>query len=114
MRRNNRYAIVFLCCVMAMPTCVQMLDGFYSESIRISLFMGALLGAAHLVLRPVIRVLTAPIGCLTLGLIQPAIDIFLIYGCDRLVDGFSVTDPLHALLAVILINAISFIAAGRR
>lgn len=114
MRRNNRYAIVFLCCVMAMPTCVQMLDGFNSENIRISLFMGALLGAAHLLLRPVIRVLTAPIGCLTLGLIQPVIDIFLIYSCDRLVDGFSVSDPLHALLAVIMINAVTFIAAGRR
>ena len=114
MRRNNRYAIVFQCCVLAMPTCVEMLDGFSSESIRISLFMGALLGAAHLLPRPVIRVLAAPIGCLTLGLIQPVIDIFLIYSCDRLVDGFSVTDPLHALLAVFMINAITFIAAGRR
>ena len=114
MKRNNRYTIVFLCCVLAMPTCVEMLSGFHSESLGISLFMGAVLGAAHLLLRPIIRLLTAPIGCLTLGLIQPAIDIILIYGSCRLVDGFSVTDPLHALLAVILINAVTFIAAGRR
>lgn len=114
MRRNNRYAIVFLCCLLAMPTCAEMLSGFHSGSLQISLVMGAMLGAAHLILRPVIRVLAAPIGCLTLGLIQPVIDILLIYGCDRVVDGFSVSDPLHALLAVVLINAVTFIAAGRR
>lgn len=114
MRNNNRYAVVFLCCVLAMPTCTHMLSGFYSESLRISLFMGALLGMAHLLIRPVLRILTAPIGCLTLGLIQPVIDVALIYACDRAVDGFSVTDPLHALLAVVLINAVTFIAAGRK
>lgn len=76
--------------------------------------MGALLGAAHLALRPVIRVLTAPIGCLTLGLIQPAIDVGLLYLCDHFVKGFAVGDPLDALLSVALINAITFIAAGRR
>jgi len=114
MRKNNRYTIVFLCCVLAMPTCTHMLSGFHSESLPVALFMGALLGAAHLLIRPVLRVLTAPIGCLTLGLFQPVIDIALIYACDRLVDGFSVTDPLHALLAVVLINAVTFIAAGRK
>lgn len=114
MRRNNRYAIIFTCCVLAMPTCVEMLSGFHSESLVLSAMTGAALGLAHLILRPIIRVLTAPIGCLTLGLIQPVIDMALIYGCDRIVDGFSVTDPLHVLLAVILINAVTFIAAGRR
>ena len=114
MRRNNRYAIVFTCCLLAMPTCVEMLGGFHSESLKISLLMGAALGAAHLMLRPVIRLLTAPIGCLTLGLIQPLIDMALIYGCDRLVEGFSVSDPLHMLLAVVMINAVTFIAAGRK
>ena len=114
MRRNNRYAIVFTCCVLAMPTCVEMLSGFHSESLAVSVFMGAVLGLAHILLRPVIRALTIPIGCLTLGLIQPVIDMGLIYGCDRLVEGFSVTDPLHVLLAVILINSVTFIAAGRR
>ena len=114
MRRNNRYTIIFLCCVLAMPTCVEILSGFHSESLKISICMGAVLGAAHLMLRPAIRLLTAPIGCLTLGLLQPVIDIGLIYACCRVVDGFSVTDPLHALLAVFMINAVTFIAAGRR
>ena len=114
MKRNNRYAIVFTCCVLAMPTCVELLPGFHSESLVISVFAGAVLGLAHLIIRPIIRLLTAPIGCLTLGLIQPVIDMALIYGCTKFVNGFSVTDPIHVLLAVILINAVTFIAAGRR
>lgn len=114
MRRNNRYAIVFTCCLLAMPTCVELLSSFTSDSIYTSLIMGALLGATHLALRPIIRVLTAPIGCLTLGLIQPVIDVGLIYLCDHFVEGFAVGDPLDALLAVVLINVITFIAAGRR
>lgn len=114
MRRNNRYAIVFACCVLAIPTCVKLLSGFTSESVYMSLIMGALLGAAHLALRPIIRVLTAPIGCLTLGLIQPVIDVGLIYLCDHFVDGFAVGDLLDAFLAAALINTITFIAAGRR
>lgn len=114
MRRNNRYAIVFVCCLLAMPTCVKLLNGFVSDSVRTSLVMGALLGAAHLALRPVVRALTAPIGCLTLGLIQPAIDIGLIYLCDYFVDGFSAGSLLETLLAAAMLNAITFIAAGRR
>lgn len=97
-----------------MPTCVELLSSFTSDSVYTSLIMGALLGASHLALRPIIRVLTAPIGCLTLGLIQPVIDIGLIYLCDHFVEGFAVGDPLDALMAVVLINVITFIAAGRR
>ena len=113
MRRGNRYAIVFLCCLLAMPTCVKLLPGFRAESLTAAFAAGALLGAAHLVIRPLIRVLTAPIGCLTLGLIQPMIDTLLIYGCSRLCPGFTAGNIVETLLAVALINITTFIAAGR-
>lgn len=113
-KHSDRGAITFLCCLLAVPTCTKLLTGFHAQSIYTALIAGALLGAAHLCLRPLIRLATAPIGCLTLGLVQPLIDIGLIYACDRLVNGFSVNDPFHALLAVVLINTITFIAAGRR
>ena len=111
--RNSRGAISFLCCLLAVPTCTKLLPGFQADSIQIALIAGALLGLAHLCIRPMIRILAAPIGCLTLGLIQPLIDMGLIYACDKLVNGFAVTVPFHALLAVILINTITFIASGR-
>jgi uncharacterized membrane protein YvlD (DUF360 family) len=58
--------------------------------------------------------LSFPIGCLTMGLIQPVIDIALLYACAHYVAGFSITNPLHALLAVILVNAVCAIGVGRR
>ncbi|MGI6238312.1 MAG: phage holin family protein [Christensenellales bacterium] len=114
MRRSSRSAIIFACCLFAMPTCVAMLDGFQADSMGAALLMGALVGAVHVAARPIIRLLSAPIGCLTLGLIQPLIDIALLYLCAGVVDGFSITNPLHALLAVVLINSVCFIAGGRR
>lgn len=110
----GRSAIVFCCCVLAMPTCVYLLSGFHSQSLGCSVAMGVLLGVAHVILRPILRFVSAPIGCLTLGLIQPIIDIGLIYGCAALIDGFEVTSFLHALLAVALVNTICFITCGRK
>lgn len=114
MNKDNRRAIVFICCLLAMPTCVKIMDGFTAESVYVALFAGALLGLAHLLLRPAIRIATAPIGCLTLGLIQPVIDVLLIYLCDHLVPGFTAGNVPEVFLAVVLINTITFIAAGRR
>ena len=78
------------------------------------LVTGALLGVAHLVLRPVLRILCAPLGCLTLGLFGMVIDVGLIYTCDHLVDGFAVPGLLYAVLTAVLINAICAVAAGRK
>ena len=57
----------FLCCLLAMPTCAYMLEGIQAESLKEAVFAGTLLGVAHLFLRPALRILSAPIGCLTLG-----------------------------------------------
>ena len=114
MRKGSKSAIVFACCLLAMPTCVQLLDGFHAENMESALVMGALLGALHVAVRPILRVVSVPLGCLTLGLIQPLIDLALLYLCDHAVAGFSITSPLHAVIAVMLVNTISFIAAGRR
>jgi uncharacterized membrane protein YvlD (DUF360 family) len=76
--------------------------------------MGALLGVVHVAVRPIIRILSMPIGCLTMGLIQPVLDVLILYACAHYVQGFSITNPLHALLAVILINTVCAIAGGRR
>ena len=114
MTRKKSRLISFACCVLAMPTCVKLLSGFQTEDIRTAVFMGVVLGVAHVLVRPVLRLVSLPIGCLTLGLLQPVLDMALIYGCAHLVEGFQVTNALHALLAVFLINTICLIAAGRK
>jgi putative membrane protein len=82
-------------------------------TLRPWLAVGVLLGIAHLFIRPILRLLSAPIGCLTLGLFGLVIDVALIYGCAYLVDGFAVSGLVYALLTAIVINAISAIIAHR-
>ena len=81
-RRGVSHTIIFLCCLLAVPT-VAMAMGVYPmdaglDVLKPALLVGALLGLAHLVLRPVLRLLFAPIGCLTLGLFG-AVSLILVF-----------------------------------
>ena len=117
-KRGSRWELIMLCCVLAVPTAA-MLMGYYGAEVdlmeaRPALVTGGLLGAAHLLLRPVLRFLFAPVGCLTLGLFGLVIDVGLIYLCAAFVEGFTVPSFLYALLTALLVNAVCAVAAGRR
>lgn len=116
--RGSRWWLIMICCILAVPTVGQLM-GIYGadmtiEAMRPALLTGALLGLAHIVLRPVLRVLFAPLGCLTLGTFGLVIDVGLIYLCAHYIEGFEVPGFLYALLTAVLINAICAVAAGRR
>lgn len=116
--------MTFLCCVLAVPTCGTLVGelvipaGLGSDALlnllRPWLAVGVLLGAAHLILRPVLRLLTIPLGCMTLGLFGFAIDVGLIYAAAFLVDGFAPPTLLCAVLTAILINVVSAVVRERR
>ena len=65
-------------------------------------------------LRPVLRLLSAPLGCLTLGLSGTVIDVALIYLSARLFPAFQVPSLLYACLTALLINGVCAFATGRR
>ena len=117
-RKGSPWLLIFLCCVLAVPT-VGVLMGLVPPDVKLeaakpALLVGALLGVAHLVLRPVLRLLSAPLGCLTLGLFGLVIDVGLIYACGHMVKGFTVPGPLYAVLTAMLINVICAVAGGRK
>jgi len=116
--KSSRSSIIFLTCLLAVPTVATMLYGAPEnpslETYAPLLIMGAALGVAHLVLRPLLRIITAPLGCLTFGLSGTAIDIALIYLADHFADGFHVPDFLFALLTALLINAVTAFVGARR
>ena len=121
MRRNMkkpRRTLVFFTCVLAVPTVACLMYGTPPEmnpaAFAPLLKCGCVLGLAHLVLRPLLRLITAPLGCLTLGLSGTAIDIALIYFSARFVRGFHVPGFLYALLTALLINAAACFVGGRR
>ncbi len=122
MKRRKSPFLVFLCCVLAVPTCGVLvgdlvLPGAWTEAtlslLRPWLTVGVLLGAAHLLVRPILRLLSAPIGCLTLGLFGLVIDVALIYVCAHFVEGFAVSGLLYAVLTAVLINTICAIVGSR-
>ena len=119
MKRRSRggWPLVMLSCVVAVPV-VAALMGVYGneasvEELQSGLAVGLLLGGAHVLLRPLLRVLFAPIGCLTFGLFGMVIDIGLLYACDNLVDGFAIPHFWYALITAIVINTLCSVSAGR-
>ncbi|NLG24114.1 MAG: phage holin family protein [Clostridiales bacterium] len=112
--RPGRAAATFLSCLLAMPTAAYLLPGIEAQRPEQAVAVGLLLAVAYLVLRPALRLVSLPIGCLTMGLSNFAIDMGLIALCGRMIDGFSVAGPLDAALAAILVNAAVMIAGGFR
>ena len=117
-KRKPRAALIFLTCMLAVPTVACILYGTPEnagpETFSPLLAVGALLGIAHLVLRPLLRLITAPLGCMTLGLSGTAIDIALIYLCARFVEGFYVPGFFYALVTAIFINSVCALLGVRR
>ena len=117
--RPSRSVVVMLTCVLAAPTvaCIMELLTIRNQAeLRLAtpyLIVGAALGVAHLILRPLLRLITAPLGCLTFGLSGTVIDVGLIYLSARVLPTFQVPSLLYALLTAILINAICAILTGR-
>ena len=113
-----RRTIIFLTCLLALPTVACLMYGMPEnagfESFRPMLAAGALLGLAHLLLRPLLRIITAPLGCLTFGLSGTVIDIALIYLCAHFVEGFSIPGFLYALLSAMFINAVTAFTGARK
>ena len=118
--RPSRSFVVMATCILAVPTvaCIMEFISIRSQSdLRLAapyLIVGAALGLMHLILRPLLRLFTAPLGCLTLGLSGTAIDVGLIYISARVLPAFQVPSLLYALLTALLIIAICAFAAGRR
>lgn len=124
MKKRKSPFLIFLCCVLAVPTC-GMLVGELTipagldpagqlDLLRPWLAVGVLLGGAHLLIRPVLRFLTAPLGCLTFGLFGFVIDVLLIYAAAFLVAGFATPTFLYAVLTAVLINTVNAIAGERK
>ena len=114
-KKASKGWLVFLCCLLAVPTLVYMPgSGLKADSPEHALLAGAVLGLIHVLLRPLLRAVTAPIGCLTLGLFGLALDVGLIYGCAYFARGFEVLSPVWALIAALFVNVMCVIVGGRR
>ncbi len=69
----------------------------------------AILAILNLTVRPVLKLLTLPITCLTFGLFTLIINALMMLLTDRIVKGFEVGGLLNAVIASILFTLISAI-----
>ena len=113
-----RYTLTFLTCLLAVPTVSHLIYGAPDMSdfaaMKPYLMVGAALGVLHLILRPVLRLIAVPLGCLTFGLSGAAIDVALIHLSARVVKNFPQPELLYAILTALLINAICAIAIQKK
>ena len=116
-RKGRSWPVIFLCCLLAVPTMEALLGRYGAaptlELARPALTVGALLGVAYLLLRPGLKLLTLPIGCLTLGLTNFAIDVGLLYGCAGLVPGYAVPGVPAAVLTALLVNILCAVGGSK-
>ena len=110
--RASRMTITFLACVLMMYACTELLDGVHAQAPENALLTGAMLGLAYLIMRPVLRLLTLPIGCLTLGISNFAIDVVLLMLCTDWIEGFTIDGIGWAAAASLCVNAVVLIAGG--
>ena len=111
--RASRLTMMFLSCLLMTYASSEMLPGIHAETAAAALMTGAVLGLAYIVLRPVLRLLALPVGCLTLGLSGFVIDTVLLMICAQLIEGFSVEGLIWAAAAAIMIDIVAVIAGGR-
>ena len=110
--RPGAIAVTFLCCILGVPTAARILPGITCADPMAALQAGVLLGLAYLILRPAAKIVSMPLGCLTLGFANFAIDVGLLYGCAYLIEGFEIAGILDAVLTSLMINIISAVAGG--
>lgn len=76
----------------------KVLQGFYVNSIQTAVIVAIVMGLLNTFVKPVLQFLSLPITILTLGLFYFVINVLIVYLCAYLVDGFSVSGFIAALL----------------
>ncbi len=94
---------------LALMAVTYIVDGIEIANIYVALLAALVLGVLHLVVRPLLIVLTLPITFLTLGLFIFVINGLLFWGVSAFVPGFSVAGFLPALVGSVLVAIMSTI-----
>ena len=97
----------FIATVAATWLSARYLPGIWAADDRSALIAGAVLAVVWLLLRPVARLLTKPLSCLTFGIIGIAVDTALVWACSTylLQATFTVESLVWALALAVIVNA---------
>jgi putative membrane protein len=88
---------------------LQILRGFYVEGFTAAVVAVAILALLNMTVRPILKLLTLPITCLTFGLFTLVINAVMMMITANLVPGFRVGSLWNAIAASVLYAVVSAI-----
>jgi len=89
---------------VAVVILAELLPGIHVDGYTSAIVVAIVLGLLRIFVRPLIILFTLPITILTLGLFLFAINAIIILLADKLIDGFTVSGFLYALLFSLLLS----------
>ena len=88
------------------------LPGVAINSVVTALIVAIVLAILNAIVKPLLIILTIPITLVTLGLFLLVINIIIVKLCDYLIEGFTVSNWLVALLFSLIVSIVSSILHG--
>lgn len=107
MKKLRWSGVPVVACLIVVPIMAYLTSWFTVDGFVSALCAGAVLGALHLFVAPILKLISKPLGCLTLGLAYFAIDVLLIYLAGMLLGGFEVNGIIGPIVTAAIINALS-------
>jgi len=96
--------------VAVIPLCGHFLEGVHILNMGNALLLGAILGLIYMVLRPLTRLVLSVFNFCTLGLLNVAVDAWLVWTAASLIENSVTLDSFWWALAIALaINAARFL-----
>ena len=83
------------------------LPGFHVRGIEAAMIAAAVIGLVNGTIGALLKLLTFPIGCITLGLGFLVINALMLWLSSRFVDGFHIDGLLPALIGAVLLSLVN-------
>ncbi|MBI1908378.1 phage holin family protein [Candidatus Uhrbacteria bacterium] len=102
-----RFILRWLINALALILVTKIVSGFHVDTFYSALIAALVIGLLNAIIRPVLILLTLPITIVTLGLFTFVINALIIWFTGTIVKGFTVDGFLPALMAALILWAVS-------
>ena len=99
--------IRLLVSTLAILIAAHLIPGVVVASTTTAIIVAIVLGILNTFLKPILQILALPITIMTLGLFYFVVNVFIIYLATYLVDGFSISGFIPALLFGLVVSLVS-------
>ena len=99
----------FTLAALALLLVAEVVPGIEVDSIYIALLAAFVLGVLHVLVKPILFILTLPITIITFGLFSFVLNAFMFWLTAHILDGFAVSGFLPALVGSVIMTAVSTI-----